>query len=170
VIRPVFDVVFKAYALYFFDNQLKQLVPDVRWFPSRASTSTRLVSALLGGPSDWLSTAVKSAIPAGTKLSLSTVTVADGIATVDLSSKALEASAAERRMMQVQIRETLIQLNSVYSVNVTVQRSALEANSWTFPNVQNQIVTPVALYENELVHLDSDGSNPIGGSKALLSD
>jgi hypothetical protein len=169
VIRPVFDVVFKAYALYFFDNQLKQLVPDVRWFPSRASTSTRLVSALLGGPSDWLSTAVKSAIPAGTKLSLSTVTVADGIATVDLSSKALEASAAERRMMQVQIRETLIQLNSVYSVNVTVQRSALEANSWTFPNVQNQIVTPVALYENELVHLDSDGSNPIGGSKALLS-
>jgi hypothetical protein len=71
--------------------------------------------------------------------------------------------------MQVQIRETLIQLNSVYSVNVTVQRSALEANSWTFPNVQNQIVTPVALYENELVHLDSDGSNPIGGSKALLS-
>lgn len=169
VIRPVFDVVFKAYALYFFDNQQKQLVPDVRWFPSRASTSTRLVTALLGGPSEWLSPAVKSAIPAGTKLSLSTVTVADGIATVDLSSKALEATAAERRMMQVQIRETLIQLNSVYSVNVTVQRSALEANSWTFPAVQNQIVTPVALYENELVHLDGDGSNPIGGSKALLS-
>lgn len=169
VIRPVFDVVFKAYALYFFDNQLKQLVPDVRWFPSRASTSTRLVTALLGGPSDWLVPAVRSAIPSGTKLSLSTVTVADGIATVDLSSKALEASATERRMMQVQIRETLIQLNSVYSVNVTVQRSALEANSWTFPAVQNQIVTPVALYENELVHLDSEGSNPIGGSKALLS-
>lgn len=169
VIRPVFDVVFKAYAIYFFDNQLKQLVPDVRWFPSRASTSTRLVTALLGGPSEWLEPAVKSAIPDGTKLSLSTVTVADGIATVDLSSKALTASASERRMMQVQIRETLIQLNSVYSVNVTVQRSALEANSWTFPSVQNQIVTPVALYENELVHLDNEGSIPIGGSKDLLS-
>ena len=168
VIRPVFDVVFKAYALYFFDNQMKQLVPDVRWFPSRASTSTRLVSALLGGPSEWLLPAVRSAIPEGTKLSLSTVTVADGIATVDLSAKALEASTGERRMMQAQIRETLIQLNSIYSVNVTVQRSALEANSWTFPTLQNQIVTPVALFQNELVHLDSESSTTIGGSKELL--
>ena len=169
IIRPVFDVVFKAYALYFFDNQMKQLVPDVRWFPSRASTSTRLVTALLGGPSEWLGSAVKSAIPVGTKLSLSTVTVADGIATVDLSAKALQANAAERRMMQVQIRETLVQLNSVYSVNVTVQRSALESNGWTFPANQNQIVTPVALYNNELVYLDSEGSKAIGGSRALLS-
>ncbi len=169
IIRPVFDVVFKAYALYFFDNQMKELVPDVRWFPSRASTSTRLVTALLGGPSEWLVPAVKSAIPAGTKLSLSTVTVADGIATVDLSAKALQANATERRMMQVQIRETLVQLNSVYSVNVTVQRSALESNGWTFPATPNQIVTPVALYNNELVHLDSESSNAIGGSRALLS-
>lgn len=169
IIRPVFDVVFKAYALYFFDNQNKQLVPDVRWFPSRVSTSTRLVSALLGGPSEWLSKSAKSAIPSGTKLTLSTVTVADGIATVDLSSKALEASSAERRMMQVQIRETLIQLNSVYSVNVTVQRSALEANSLSFPNVPSQIVNPIALLDGELVHLDSVASTPIRGSKALLN-
>lgn len=169
VIRPVFDVVFKAYALYFFDNQLKRLVPDVRWFPSRASTSTRLVTALLGGPSDWLTTAVRSAIPAGTKLSLSTVTVADGIATVDLSSKALEASATERRQMQTQIRETLIQLNSVYSVNVTVQRSALDANSFSFPNAQGQLVNPVALYDQELIHMDSAGTQAVGGSKELLS-
>lgn len=169
VIRPVFDVVFKAYALYFFDNQLKQLVPDVRWFPSRASTSTRLVSALLGGPSEWLTDAVKSAIPSGTKLSLSTVTVADGIATVDLSAKALEASAPERRLMQMQIRETLIQLNSVYSVNVTVQRSALDATAWNFSNTQSQIVNPVALYFNSLVHMDSAGSTEIKGSKDLLN-
>lgn len=169
VIRPVFDVVFKAYALYFFDNQLKQLVPDVRWFPSRASTSTRLVAALLGGPSDWLIPAVRSTIPAGTKLSLGTVTVADGIATVDLSSKALEASASERRLMQTQIRETLIQLNSVYSVNVTVQRSALDANSWNFSNPQSQIVNPVAMYFQALVHMDSMGSAEIKGSKNLLT-
>lgn len=168
VIRPVFDVVFKAYALYFFDNQSKQLVPDVRWFPSRASTSTRLVSALLGGPSEWLSGAVKSAIPGGTKLSLSTVTVADGIATVDLSSKALEASADERRLMQMQIRETLTQLNSVYSVNVTVQRSTLESNPWNLASPRSQIVNPIAFINDELVHLDNAGSTKLAGSKALL--
>ena len=169
VIRPVFDVVFKGYALYFFDNQEKQLVPDVRWFPSRASTSTRLVTALLGGPSDWLSGAVKSAIPSGTKLSLSTVTVADGIATVDLSSKALEATADERRLMQMQIKETLIQLNSVYSVNVTVQRSTLESNPWNLANPRSQIVNPIAFIEDQLVHLDNAGATNLAGSKALLS-
>jgi hypothetical protein len=168
IIRPVFDVVFKAYALYFFDNQGKHLVPDVRWFPSRVSTSTRLVTALLGGPSEWLADAAKSAIPEGTKLSLSTVTVADGIATVDLSAKALLASAEQRRMLQTQIRETLIQLNSVYSVNVTVQRSALDANAWNFSNIQSQIVNPVALQEHQLMHVDSSTAVPIGGSKALL--
>jgi hypothetical protein len=155
--------------LYFFDNQEKQLVPDVRWFPSRASTSTRLVTALLGGPSDWLSGAVKSAIPSGTKLSLSTVTVADGIATVDLSSKALEATADERRLMQMQIKETLIQLNSVYSVNVTVQRSTLESKPWNLANPRSQIVNPIAFIEDELVHLDNAGATNLAGSKALLS-
>jgi hypothetical protein len=168
VIRPVFDVIFKAYAIYFFDNQLRHLVPDVRWFPSRASTSTRLVSALLGGPSEWLEESVKTAIPTGTKLSLSTVTVADGIANVDLTSRALKASARGRQLMQVQIRETLIQLNSIYTVAVTVERSALENASWTFGEIQTQIVNPVAMLADGLFHIDNAGSLEVGGSDAAL--
>lgn len=168
VIRPVFDVIFKAYAIYFFDNQQRNLVPDVRWFPSRASTSTRLVSALLGGPSEWLEASVKTAIPDGTKLSLSTVTVADGIATVDLTSRALKASARGRQLMQVQIRETLIQLNSIFTVAVTVERSALENASWNFGDFQTQIVNPVAMVDEGLFHIDNAGSVEIGGSEAAL--
>lgn len=168
VIRPVFDVIFKAYAVYFFDNQQRHLVPDVRWFPSRASTSTRLVSALLGGPSEWLEDSVKTAIPAGTKLSLSTVTVADGVATVDLTSRALKASARGRQLMQVQIRETLIQLNSIYTVAVTVERSALESSSWTFGDIQTQIVNPVAMLSDGLFHIDNAGSLEVAGSDSAL--
>ena len=168
VIRPVFDVIFKAYAVYFFDNQQRHLVPDVRWFPSRASTSTRLVSALLGGPSEWLEDSVKTAIPAGTKLSLSTVTVADGVATVDLTSRALKASARGRQLMQVQIRETLIQLNSIYTVAVTVERSALESSSWTFGDIQTQIVNPVAMLSDGLFHIDNAGSLEVVGSDSAL--
>ena len=168
VIRPVFDVIFKAYAIYFFDNQLAHLVPDVRWFPSRASTSTRLVSALLGGPSDWLEESVRTAIPDGTKLSLNTVTVADGIATVDLTSRALKASARGRQLMQVQIRETLTQLNSIYTVAVTVERSALESSSWNFGDLQTQIVNPVAMLADGLFHVDNAGSLEVGGSDAAL--
>lgn len=168
VIRPVFDVIFKAYAIYFFDNQQRHLVPDVRWFPTRASTSTRLVTALLGGPSEWLEESVKTAFPAGTKLSLSTVTVADGVAAVDLTSRALRASARGRQLMQVQIRETLIQLNSIYAVQVTVERSALEATSSTFGETQTQIVNPVAMLSDGLFHIDNAGSLEVGGSDAAL--
>lgn len=168
VIRPVFDVIFNSYALYFFDKQGKHLVPDVRWFPSRASTSTRLVSALLGGPSEWLASSVKTAIPAGTALSLGTVTVADGVATVDLSSKALKANAIDRQLMQTQIRETLIQLNSVYTVAVTVERSTLESsNSWQIGQVQPQIVNPVGLVNGSLVHLDYASAIPVPGTSSV---
>lgn len=50
VIAPVFDVIFRSYSLYFFDRAMQNLVPDVRWFPSRASTTTLVMNALLDGP------------------------------------------------------------------------------------------------------------------------
>ena len=169
VIRPVFDVVFKAYAIYFFDKQLKHLVPDVRWFPSRASTSTRLVNALIGGPSDWLQPAVSTAIPAGTRLTLSSVTVANGVASVDLSARALRATELEKKLMQVQIRETLLQLNSVYSVAVTIERGTLASPSWGYASAQLQTTTPVALVADGLVHLGSSQAEEINNAGALIA-
>lgn len=168
VIRPVFDVVFKAYAVYFFDNQQKHLVPDVRWFPSRASTSTRLVNALIGGPSEWMQPAVRTAIPLGTRLTLSSVTVANGVASVDLSSRALRATELNKKLMQVQIRETLLQLNSVYSVQVTIERGALAAPSWGYSNAQLQSTTPVALVSDGLVHLGTSQASAIENATALI--
>ena len=43
-----FGNVFSAHTLYFFDPSGDYLVPDQRWFPSGASTPTRVVKALLG--------------------------------------------------------------------------------------------------------------------------
>lgn len=168
VIRPVFDVVFKAYAVYFFDNQLKHLVPDVRWFPSRASTSTRLVNALIGGPSEWLQPAVRTAIPTGTRLTLSSVTVANGIASVDLSSRALRASELNKKLMQVQIRETLLQLNSVYSVQVTIERGTLAAPSWGYASAQLRTTSPIALIPEGLVHLGASQTSKIEAANKLI--
>lgn len=170
VIRPVFDVVFKAYAVYFFDNQLKHLVPDVRWFPSRASTSTRLVNALIGGPSEWLQPAVRTAIPTGTRLTLSSVTVANGIASVDLSSRALRASELNKKLMQVQIRETLLQLNSVYSVQVTIERGTLAAPSWGYASAQLRTTSPIALIPEGLVHLGASQTNTIESANELIEN
>lgn len=123
VTAPVFSVVFQPYSVYFFDSQQRRLVADSRWFPSRASTGTRLINAMLAGPSRWMEDAVQTAIPAGTKLTIDAVRVQDGIAQVDFDSSALSADAIGRRLMLAQIRATLLQLSGVNEVAIYVNSS-----------------------------------------------
>jgi hypothetical protein len=94
--RNTFLQVFRQTTLYFLSPDSRRLVPDVRWFPSRASTTTRIVKALLAGPSAWLSStgAAISAFPAGTRLVADAVPVQNGVAVVDLDAESLRASKA----------------------------------------------------------------------------
>lgn len=169
LIRPVFEVIFRSYSIYFFDIDRTNLVPDLRWFPSRASTATRMVNAMLKGPSDWLKPAVNSAIPDGTALSLNSVTVADGVASIDLTSKALTAKALARQQMKAQIRATLTQLPNVYSVSISVERGPQEILD--LPDLLP--VAPseeaVILEGGELATLDGDAISPIGGTADLIN-
>lgn len=123
LVKPVFDVLFKSYSLYFFDGQNQFLVPDLRWFSSRVSTGTRLVSALLKGPSPWLTESVSNAFPAGTKLALDAVTVENGTAVVDLNAAANKADKAARSRMLSQLTATLNQLPNVFSVRILIDHN-----------------------------------------------
>jgi hypothetical protein len=124
LIKPVFDVVFSGYALYFVDRQMRYLVPELRWFPTTAATGTRLANALLRGASDWLKPAVYSGIPSGTRLSIDAVTVEDGTALVDLTARALVASRTDRYLIKAQLQATLSQLPTVSEVAISIERSA----------------------------------------------
>ena len=168
LIRPVFEVIFRSYSLYFFDAQRQHLVPDLRWFPSRASTATRLVNAILKGPSDWLKPAVNSAIPSGTALSLNSVTVADGVASVDLNAKALTASISARRLMKAQLRATLTQLPNVYSVMISVERGPQDIVD--LPNIVPSVAgsQAVVLESGELRYLIGEEATPITGTEDLI--
>ncbi len=126
VTSPVFSVVFNAFQVYFYNNTQNALVSDVRWFPSRASTGTKLVNALLAGPSAHLAQGVVSSIPDGTKLTIDAVNIQDGVAQVDFDSTALEADALERRLMLTQLRATLMQLVGVADVQVSINSSPQE--------------------------------------------
>ena len=126
LIKPVFEVVFRDYAIYFVDRQRSALVPELRWFPATAATGTKLVNALLRGPSSWLRPAVISAIPSGTRLSIDAVTVESGVALVDLTARALVASRADRSLMKAQLDATLSQLPNVQKVAISIERSSQE--------------------------------------------
>jgi hypothetical protein len=137
LIRPVFDVVFSSFSVYFFDRQKRFLVPEVRWFPNTAATGTRLANALLRGPSNWLKPAVVSAIPSGTRLSIDAVTVENGVALVDLTARALVATRTDRSLMKAQLDATLSQLPTVSEVAISIERSKQEiADSQNEQNVQ----------------------------------
>ena len=126
LIRPVFDVVFSGYSVYFLDRQKRFLVPELRWFPATPATGTRLANALLGGPSSWLKPAVVSAIPNGTRLSIDAVTVENGVALVDLTARALVASRSDRSLMKSQLETTLSQLSNVSKVAISIERARQE--------------------------------------------
>lgn len=120
LVRPVFDVLFKSYALYYYDKQSRYLVPDLRWFATRVSTSTRLVSALLAGPTDWVAQAVQTSFPNKTKLAIDSVIVENGKAIVDLDSAANHATVIQRQRMLAQLTATLSQLANVFSVEIRI--------------------------------------------------
>ena len=106
-----------------------QLVGDVRWFGYDSSTATRIVRALLAGPSAWLAPAVDSGAPEGTELRVGTVPVAAGTATVDLTDTALEADPVQRGVLLAQLRASLTGLPAVGDVQVSVDGAELTRGS-----------------------------------------
>ncbi len=167
VTPPVFSVVFNAFPLYFVDSNFQTLVPDLRWFPSRTSTATRLVNALLAGPSPWLEAGVKSAIPEGTQLTINAVRTVEGIAQVDFDSDALAAGTQERRIMLGQLKSTLSQIpgvnNVALSVNGSIQEIPVGALEPTAPRSQNY-----ALTESGIGLLNAAGATEIPGTARLV--
>jgi hypothetical protein len=166
VIRPVFDVVFRSYSIFFLDKAKKNLVPELRWFPANPATGTKLVNALLAGPSSWLEPAVISAIPTGTVLSTDAVTVQQEIALVDLSARALVAGLSERSLMKAQLVATLSQLPTITEVAISIERSAQDIPDSQVEPAAATSGTLLAIGENGLEALS--GANPDSFAKGLL--
>ena len=164
VSSPVFAVVYQSYPIYFFDRGYRYLVPDVRWFPVRSSSPTRMIRALLEGPSDWLSDAVRSAIPEQTSLTIDSVPINNAIAEVDLSSQALNADASMRSLMKAQIDRTLTALPTVSSVEILIDRNPQEIDSITPVQISSAPGTPLMLSETSVYRVNGSTAIPVAGS------
>ncbi|SEE98926.1 LpqB family beta-propeller domain-containing protein [Ruania alba] len=120
-----FSTVYRQTPLYYLSADGSALVPDPRWFPQR-NAATYAIRGLLAGASEWMSPAVVSAIPSGTGLSIDSVTVSAGVASVPLTEEVQSASATDRALLLAQINQTLSGLPRVTSVSVTVDGVPLE--------------------------------------------
>ena len=91
------------------------LVPVLREVPATKAVATAAMAALLAGPTETESGAMSSAIPAGTRLL--GLTVANGVATVDLSSEFESGGGSASAIIRLgQVVFTLTQFPTVNSV------------------------------------------------------
>jgi Lipoprotein LpqB beta-propeller domain/Sporulation and spore germination len=148
-----------------------QLVGDVRWFGYDSSAATRVVSALLQGPSPWLAPGVTTGAPAGTELRVGTVPVAGGTGTasVDLSDAVLGADPAERGLLLSQLRASLSGLPGVDDVQVTVDGAELTRGAGAAGTEVPRATAvadprPVVLGPEGLSRFEGGGLRPVPGT------
>jgi len=120
-----FQSVYNQTSVYFLTPDLSALVPEVRWFPQE-NLATSLVRALLEGPSSWLGPGVRTTVPVGTRMTVESVQVAEGVARVDLSADLLAADADERSLLYAQMERTLQHDPDVHDVEITAAGAPFE--------------------------------------------
>ncbi|CAN5222500.1 MtrAB system accessory lipoprotein LpqB [soil metagenome] len=156
-----FDTAFRRQALYFFDPSYAYLVPDVRWFPARQTSSRRVVEALLAGPAPWLQQAVTTAFPDAT--SVGGVTAEPDGVVVDLSTEALSSDARARDRMRQQLVATLDRPN----VSLTVRGLELATPDATGDRAVIPTVDPAVLIGASGTAFGFDGGSGITPVKGL---
>ena len=161
-----FPRVFSASPLFFFAPGFDRLVPDMRWFPAHASTTTRVVKALLDGPSEWLSAtgSALTSVPRGARLVADSVPVESGVATVNFDSKSFTAGDFTAKRMLRQISSSLAGLGDVAAIDLLFSGSP--QGHATVPTAQ-QLLSPSADSEPLVVKDNVFGSLNKGAVTAL---
>lgn len=114
--------------VYFLSPDSSSLVADLRFFPKRTFAADA-VRALLAGPSEWLATAVRTAVPADTMLAKEGVAVEGGVATVHLSRAVLTASDEDLSALYAQMQATLTTSANIDSVVIAADEAPLEGTA-----------------------------------------
>jgi hypothetical protein len=157
-------VLFKAVSVYFWDKSLSYLIPDVRWFPVKASLATKLTNTMLAGPTDWLAPAAQNIFPKGTKLNINSVTVAGGLASIDLNASALKIPAWKLPYLKSQLLATLSAVPGLTEVSVSIQRTVLNITTTSsgMPNTGSNL--PVILTDNDISRIAGTEPMPLAAA------
>lgn len=170
--QQAFPSAFSQHTIYYWDSAFRNLVPDLRWFPTRSEVATRIVRAVLEPPTSWLGQgATVSAIPEGTELALAPVSVEAGIAQIDLTSEVLSLSERERQRVRLQLAASLRAVSGVVGVDITVDQNLVAIAEWTSgaPDVVPQVDPRVLLRLDQAFGFATGGElEPLGTLSARV--
>lgn len=159
--RDFFPQIYRSYSLMYFDTSWTYLVPDVRWFPARNNTASRIVTELIdGGPSPWLRGAVVSAFPDDISAPGS-VTNENGVAQVEVPPAALGLSSTQLNRMQAQLEASLASANFSDAV-MTVGTVDIQATPAPTRSTRVE-ARPAVLTKDGFGFLVGDELQPIAG-------
>lgn len=113
-----FSLLWEAHQLAFLGPG-GRMVPETRWFLSRASLASEIVGALIAGPGERLREVARSSIPPGVSLTNSAVPVVDGRARVDLTGEGLGNPEAQQEILR-QLKVSLQSVPGVTSVELLI--------------------------------------------------
>ncbi|KRF24177.1 hypothetical protein ASG95_06155 [Phycicoccus sp. Soil803] len=160
------DRLYDPFRIYYVSAGDHRLVPDIRWLPLGTGLATRLARSLLAGVPDYLKGAVRTDIPAGTKLAVDAVTVASGTAKVDLSATKLGNDPGQRQNLGAQFLATVTQAPGVERVALQLEGADLQMPNGDstvdslsllgFPTPSDPLVKPVLRVGTTLVAVDPD--------------
>ncbi|WP_336659043.1 LpqB family beta-propeller domain-containing protein [Leucobacter sp. USHLN153] len=167
-----FTTLWSQHQLYFV-GPAGTLVPETRWFLTRAALPTEIVGALLAGPGERLAEVVHSGFPAGTKLASNSVPVVDGRARVDLTGTVLEATPEALAEIRQQLRLSLQTVQNVNGVDLSAEGTAVRfdaADDASEPQPVNDMWDASALVGSEFGSFVSGEFEVAEGFAATLSD
>lgn len=113
---------FQGVDLQFLSADGTQFVPEQVFIPNRQLTPTRVVQALMAGPSGWLAGAVTTAIPADLKAPTESVQVDDGVATVTFDGQLNALGERSRTQVAAQLMGSLSQFSTIAAIRVVAGR------------------------------------------------
>ena len=116
--KSTFTAAWSAHQIYFIGPE-GRLVPETRWFLSRASTATQIITELVAGPSEQMLDVLYSAFPAEVSLANNSVPVIDGKARIEVTAELAEASDAVQDDVVRQISASLQAVPGVSEFDLT---------------------------------------------------
>ena len=168
--RATFDAIWSQHQVNFIGPG-GRLVPDTRWFLSRAALSTEIVNALLDGPSERFELIARSGFPQGATLTKTAVTVEDGLARVDLKGEGLSNPLAQAEM-QLQLQTSLQSVSGVNRVELLIDGTpargkALPVTTTTPVTVGSKLA---GITDGKFGVITASGVEPVTGVSAGVED